>query len=247
MQFLYAIENGSMVTGEMIKASGLSHAFDEDIDITQGSIESGGPNNGKCVIFSAGQANKCRYKPAAQSWQKSNNGKFWLGVYNDDRPRPEELAVSVQLAGHWVKLEDGNKWLVPVARQIVGGSALPKSLVLGANGEVVEKQLPKYAGFWSRVEKLWNDFLVTNKMEKDGKIQLTMAQRMQLAAEALGFNYRIGIDEINMLSMLTTQNMSKIEAAIIDIETAVLIMKELNKKKDAQIKDGSTTSSGSGG
>lgn len=245
--FIYAIPNVNTVGAELLANVGLSQLFDRAKE-TQRHITRG-PGGGQCTLVCIGDNGKSLfYKPAEQTWQKSHNGKYWVGFYNDDPPTEQCLRRKMQLAGHYVELTDGGKWLVPVARILSGGSRLPQSLILGSNGQVTTEALPQYAEFSSKVEKLWEDFQIENGW-KEGKLQLSIAERMQLAIEALGWNYHVRTEEVNLLKLITSQNLSgEILAAIIDLPTLIEISKELqqHKKKDesADINDGCNSNDG---
>lgn len=246
--FLYAIPKVSTIGAKQLAKVGLAPVFDK---VKESQRPAGrGPGGGQCTLVCIGGNGKSLfYKPAEQTWQKSHNGKYWVGFYNDDPPTEQGLRRKTQLAGHYVELTDGGKWLVPVARILSGGSRLPQSLILGSNGEVITEPLPQYAGFSSKVEKAWEDFQVENGW-KEGELQLSIAERMKLAIEALGWNYHVQTEEVNLLKLITTQNLNgEILAAIIDLPTLVEISKEFkeHKKKDesADIDDGTSSKDGS--
>jgi len=100
------------------------------------------------------------------------------------------------------------------------------SLILGKNGEVFIEELPQYAGFGAKAEKLWADFLNENSEKKKEEPELSVPERMAFAIEALAWNYHIGTEEVNLLKLITTQNLSEIMAAIIDVPTLVKVAKE---------------------
>lgn len=246
MQFIYAVPKTNMIAEAKLKAFGLPDFIDSKATQTHTFAGPGG-GDATLLIREGGKASQLYYKPDEQEWKLSLNGKFYVGYYNASPPSEPELRREVQMAGHEVELGDGAFWLVPVARVIVGGSRLPQSLMLGSKGEVIAEALPQYAAFSAKVEKVWQDFEGELGL-KDGDEQLTMTERMQIAIESLGLNYAIGADEVNALGLLTTQNLSKVLAAVIDVPTVMKLMKkmELAKKKDspAETADGSSINSG---
>lgn len=222
--FIYAIENVKTVTARQLEDAGLAGIFGK-VEISQ-RYSTAGPG-GECVLFASADIDvkllhfsirSPKDKPDEQTWKKGINGKYHIGFYNGSPPTERILQRKKQLAGHEVELADGNKWLVPVARIITGKSALPQSLILGKNGEVFTEALPKYTQFSSKVEKLWEDFSSEIEGEKK-QPKLTFKEQLQLAVEALAFNYRVGMDEVNILKLFTTQNFGEVLAAIIDIPT----------------------------
>jgi len=220
---IYAIQNVKTVTAQCIDSAGLAGLFETQI---AQRYSTAGPGGKECVLFAAADIDvKLLYfKPNEQSWKESINGKYWLGFYKDSPPTEKTLRRKKQLAGHEVELADGNKWLVPVARIITGGSKLPQTLIFGKDGEVVAEAIPKYAQFSAKVEKLWEDF----RSEFDGEKKqpkLTSKEQIEVAVEALGFNYRVGMEEVNLLKLFTTENFSEVLTAIIDIPTLMEVSK----------------------
>ncbi|MGR3218599.1 MAG: hypothetical protein ACUZ8H_02115 [Candidatus Anammoxibacter sp.] len=190
------------------------------------------------------------YFPDTQEWKKSVNGKFWVGVYKDQKPTPSDLIKKEAIRGHYVKLQDGNEWLIPLARVFPEGSPLPHALVLGENGEIIQEALPEYAKFSKIGERIYREFKIQCKLEEaaEGYTYLTQVEEWDAVTEALGINYYIDGEEISLLKLLTTANIAKIFQAIIDVPTMTAIAKaqvEAGKKKvDADTPDGQTLECG---
>ncbi len=247
--FIYAIEKARTVSKKVLEDVGLATVLG-DIETAQRHTAAG-PGGGECVLLMGPGADTklLYYRPEQQTWQKSLNGRYWVGFYNEDPPSEAVLQRNRQLAGHKVKLVDGSEWLVPVARILSGGSALPRALILGTNGEVVTEVLPQYCEFSSRVEKLWQDFQIEQGWQQ-GRPAMDLKQRWHLAAEALSWNYHVGIVEVNLLKLISSQTLGDILGAVIDLPTLETVAKEIDahKKKDnpAGINDGLTTGDGAG-
>ena len=171
---------------------------------------------GQCTVLSSGDGKLTRYAPADQVWTPSINGDYWVGYYQDDRPIAKELERSEMLDGHFVTLDDGGKWLIPVVRCIDGGCGLPASVSLHKDGQVLTKPLSKYSGLCAAAGALFDDFMA--ELKKTGEPpKLDTAGRIKLAIDCLAWNYHVSADEINALEILTTQNLSKIFLAILDM------------------------------
>ncbi len=227
--FIYAISNAGMVTAKKLEEVGLANIF-EGVNYSQRQTAQG-PGGGDCTLICIGDdAKRLYFKPEEQSWQQSLNEKYWAGFYEKDKPSEEILRREKQLAGHEIELGNGSKWLIPVARIITGGSALPQSLILGKNNEVRTEALPQYAQFSAKAEKLWEDFLNENS-EKKKEVKLTIPERMTFASEALAWNYHIGTEEVNLLKLITTQNLHEVLEVIIDIPTLIKVAKEMEAQK----------------
>ncbi len=248
MDFIYAISNIKTVSSSQLEETGLSGLFDKG-QISQ-RYSTAGPA-GECVLFASADidAKLLHYKPNEQTWKKSVDGKFHIGLYKGQPPTEKTLRRKKQLVGYEVELAGGEKWLIPLARILAGGSIFPQSLMLGKNGELITEAMPKYALFSAKVEKLWDDFQCENKC-REGELKLSMTERMELAIEALAWNYKVGADEVNLLKLITTENLSEILAAVIDVPTILEVSKQMvDAKKNAEdvsTKDGSSSGSGTG-
>jgi len=228
--FIYAIPGTGLASESKIKKAGLEGLFGPESP-SQRPITTG-PGGKSCILVSTIKPKQLLFKPGEQNWAESLSGKYQVGFYVNEPPGPGDLARPTQLAGHEVELGDGNKWLVPVCRIIPGGSTLPKTLLLGKDGEVMTEDLPKYAEFSAMVERLWADFLgETGKDEKDYQSEMPVTERMQLAIKALGWNYRVTADEVNALKLITTQHLYQVLNAIIDLPTLVEVIKK-NSRPD---------------
>ncbi len=211
-QFIYAIRPDQMAGIDTILVEPLQQRIRKPFNTRSATT---GPA-GACVLVTAGDAGDCLYKPDLQTWTKAVTGDFWIGTWNDRKPIEQTLRTASQLAGHRVVLADGVEWLVPVVRLIEGGSSLPASLVLGENGEVFTTELPAYSELSAKANQLFADLCVEMGWN-EGEQVLAAADRMKLAADAMAWNYHIGIDELNVLALLTTKNLSDVMAAILDI------------------------------
>jgi len=243
-QFTYFLPGAKNPT-EAVRDAGLELILPSGETITQRECYRG-PGGGKGLLLRYGDGLP-NYDAGAEHWQQSHNGKYWLGFDPEKPPREKDLRRQVQLDGHLVKLHDEADWLVPLARFLGGGSSLPASLIMGKNGELITEALPRYAGFSGRAEKLWHDFMIENN-EAEGELEFDAAGRFNLAVEALVWNYRVGIEEVNALRLLGTDNLGQVMAAVIDVPTLQQKAEEMaaSKKKEdpAATADGSSSASG---
>lgn len=181
----------------------------------------GGPNGGSGIIVSASEASMCTYQKDGQTWEQSaGEGGAWIGYWNDSPPKEADLRRKQQLAGHPVELREGEMWCIPVARMITGGSALPQSFVLGRNFEIVDaKILPRYAAMWARTQQVWE------MMSRQTDIDVTPC--LELAIEAIGLNYHVGVAEVNLLGLVTSANFfNGICGAVLDLPGLEAIKKK---------------------
>jgi hypothetical protein len=239
--FLYFLKGVNIVNSSVIDKFGLSYAISPLDEFTQ--RQAAGPDGDGMLLCLGNNAERLFFKPDEQVWAKCGN--YYVGHYKNELPVESALRRKRQLAGHYVELADGERWLIPIARIISGGSALPQSLILGDNGEILTGEMPQYAGFSAKAQKLWQDFRIENKWD-EGTPQLTAKDRMELAIDALAWNYRIGRIEVNMLHLLTTQNLAELMAVIIDVPTLMEMAQRLesDKKKDVPVSAGSNIKGG---
>ena len=223
-KFIYAVP-GPTLSGEILGGTGLDKILDGLSPLTQ-QYHDGPEGSGPGYYVSTSGT----VKRFVGNWIKSFSGEYFIGYDPNDLPTEKELARQRQMQGHRVKLTDGGEWLIPVARKITGGSALPQRLILGANGEVVEQELIEYAAYANAAEKLWNDGQKYAGLQT-GEYELDNTARLRLAYDALGWNYRVGIEEINMLGLVHTENLALIFEAILDQPTLKAIIAELTDKK----------------
>ena len=216
-----------------------------------------GPDDGAgCMIArspaSRGTVPELAYRPEDQEWRECGGGKWWLGWYRQSPPRPMDLERSrSELMGYRVKLGDGDSWLVPVARSFPEGCPLPKSLVLGSDGEsVTEQLLGEYVEFSKRAERLWGWFCADNGLAElapgDHGERPDYAWRLGTVAMALGLVYHVSRWEVGMTGLVTSDNIREVERAIFDWPEAEALVAAA-KKKGLVAADGGTGISGAEG
>ena len=185
-----------------------------------------GPDDGNgCTVTAMPEhrTSECRgpsYKPDEQTWQEGADGKYWVGYWNNAKPGPEDLARKEQIGGHKAELEDGHEWLVPVARDMYGGTRLPERINWGPDGEPVAQILPRYQGFSHRAGEMHDHCCQNDTYGGFAKDVLP------LAVEALGLNYYAGKHELGLLGTITTTNAYKVIDAMLDIPSINKMMEE---------------------
>jgi hypothetical protein len=240
-KFLYFIPHLKGVNDEEIKKAGiLENSTGLTFEYRQ---VNNGPDGNGGVVFGFNGASSISSKhigffPDKQEWSKCNDGKFWLGVMKDDLPTPEGLRRIEQIHGHNVKLEDGKEWTVPLARVFPAGTCLPEALILSESGEVIREIIPRYAKFGAKVDRVWKEFqrqLDPDEHTKESNEPLSDQEEFDVAVEALAINYLVSKWEVAKLRLLTTENLTRILYAVIDIPTIREVVASYNesaKKKD---------------
>lgn len=179
-----------------------------------------GPDDGQGTVFSK-QDGKIGYFPDdGQEW--IDCGGYWLGKSGETKP--EDLLNKEVIDGHYVTLEDGNKWLIPVARVFPVGTRLPEALILGPEGELVTEVLPRFAQFAKRANTLWEIFAA---QIAEGEEKFTIRNGWDIAVEALSINYQLDGHSVSLLRLLTTANIKEVLTSVVDYPT---IMEEMKKK-----------------
>lgn len=164
---------------------------------------------------------------AKQTWFKCRGGEYWIGFWNDRKPGPEQLARPAGYGGYDVLLGDGNKWRIPVARLISGGTTFASKMTLDDAGKwIVGGVENRFADLCARAGVL----LETLDEKEDGQ-EVSDAEAMQLAIDALAANYYIGKWEAAALELLTDFNAEAMTAdsilgALIDLPTIMSLVKK---------------------
>ena len=230
MQFIYAVEDVSVVNAARLAECGLDKIIRDPSRVMQAPSDTPGKRGS---IFSSGQEVKhLRFDKDKQRWAKSisdKGGGYWVGYWTDGRPTAAELAKDDQIDGHRITLSDGSEWLMPCARVFPEGTRMPRSLVLGADGRVYAEVLEKYQAFCKQAEVLWDD-LYRLVGWAEGDQVLDAGAKFTMVADALGFNYYVGVDEINALQILTTENIERVLWAIVDGTALVEHVEDCKKK-----------------
>jgi len=251
--FLYFAAGRPRVDQAWLESHGPAHAFEPDDLGRLSQAEVGqGPGDQRGVLFTrtAGEPQPMGYAPGVQKWAKAVGGDWWLGCETDAPPTPADLLRAEAIDGHLVRLGDGQKWLVPVARMVAGGSTLPQAIVLGPKGEKIGRALPRYVALGRHGERVAVDLRIKMGVDAapDGYEPVSVSEGWDIAVEALGINYRLGPDEVSLLELITTQNMVPILEALVDMPTLRAVTAErlaaAAKKKASDIPDGSNTASG---
>jgi len=236
--FLYFIPGIAGVTRADIERVGLGAIFPDRLPAWCGCEH--GPGGLAGVVCVAprieelgGAAPKHGYFPAKQTWVPSPSKTWWIGYETAARPRPQDLHRPEMIAGYNVRLEDGNEWLVPVARSIPRGSILPRRMSLGPNGEIVWEALPRFAAFSALAEEAWLDYRRVNGwLEPDeAALEMTHDRARDVAVAALAMNYRVGLVELAVLQVLSTANMIEVLDAMIDVPAFVAAARRAAEQK----------------
>lgn len=130
-------------------------------------------------------------------------GRFWLGKDAGGTVTPGALMRHNHMGGLSVKLDDGQEWMVPVARR------LPKKYQMDeVTGEPRMQVALPYQEFYKQAEDLYT-FLLQARIDED----FTIPGGWTFAERALAMNYRINSDVIDWLGLLGDESMLRLIGA----------------------------------
>lgn len=206
MRFLYFLpgHQGPRVDGAVLDRYGLRDLFRGTT--ARGCQAAAGPEGPGCLV-NDDRDPPAAYRPTEQIWAKRLSGGAWTGICKASPPLPEELLRGDWMEGHEVTLRDRHQWVVPVAKRMPEGTGLPEVLLYTAEG-IRHRVAPEFLDLWEHACRLW---------DADG--QLPVEDLMDLAAKALAVNYRLGRDELNLLTLVTSANLHLVTDALIDAPT----------------------------
>ena len=214
--FLYYVPTDAAPTRADLRMVGFEHA---DCAALPGCECNKGPDDRHGWVFNLGSP-PCEgggepavwFKNDDQTWAECAEGKWWLGWDNEHPPTSLDLRHKTIGESRSVVLADGRAWMIPVIRERIGTTTLPVTLGLDRQGTVIQRAvLPGFARLWELTQRLWQG-VMTFDWDK-----FTEEDLYELACGALALNYRIGKWEAGALGLLTTENLSYICAAIVDI------------------------------
>lgn len=214
---------------------GLAYAFDRDRQPVSNRCMTGPRPDGSGGIVLCCDTSRLGYYPDRQMWRPMHGDpEVWVGIENDHRPTPLDVARSKQADGEWLTMRDDSRWLIPRARQYDANEAgifyresLPANLDINNQGEWIRGDVfAEYLRLW----ELANDVA-------DGANSLD-----ELATAALNANYRIGQTELALLGLLDTDwsVLFSVLRIVLDRERS----EDLQKKTAESIAATSTLSAG---
>lgn len=145
-------------------------------------------------------------------------GAFYFGRDKGELVKPADLARRRQLPSLPVTLDDGQRWLVPVATR------LPHRHGLDDKGEPVRRVVSRYQAWYQKAEEFFNVFL---NRKADELFHLEGG--FLFAIECLQMNYRVNADVIDWLELFTDDNLIWTIAATFELDKLAAI--EAQKKK----------------
>lgn len=219
-QLLYFVEKLEACSGQDLERLGLRYAFEGDGCATRRCSDGPGGQPGLVLGMRSEQLG---YWRDAQTWQQLREGPpvVWVGWSTAAPPSPADFLRPTAIPGHEVQLADGQRWRVPIAFRLEGGTvqrALPSRMRLDPQGRwVSDDVLPRFKRLWE-IACRWFDM----NDPADSQQGLTVAEAADLCAEVLGVNYRLSRAEVGALGLLDDRDsIQQILNAVIDWPTYI--------------------------
>ena len=251
--FIYCLPPAGGTAADRVAACGLSYAIRESISARECSEGPGGTAG--LLVADPSTSPILKYDPAGQTWARcwrpAGKPTPWIGYSNADPPKPGDLIKPSTLKGHDVELNDGNEWHVPIARSIETISGvrymvinLPRVMTIDDEGEWAEGDVvAEFAPLWEIAAKWWDHWTLAAKqaLAGDGEIDKPVEVEVvefnpahEYAVTVLGYNYKIGRDEVAALGMFRLENNVPVSAyavlnALIDMP-AMRVLESAEKK-----------------
>lgn len=229
LYFLEDFPRGS-IDAEQLAQVGLGYLYDpgEPAGIECRACATGPGGKRGLVVCVSGET--CVYDPA-QTWAVAPGltTRIWVGYDpRAGKPGPAELARTRQVEGTALRLLDGKQWIVPraVAPLPERPITLPLRYELDGEGQWTGRPLERYRKLCEEAYRYWQSILAEATAAAGGKGQgtdgaqppLTVAEALELAAEALAVNYRVSRAEVSLLGLLGDDQLRAVLAALVDLE-----------------------------
>jgi len=230
MSFLYFVEGRGGMAADDLGKVGLGYLAPANTPARSASNGPGGKSGVTFAVVPHGSdvPQNIGFYPNKQTWTQIPGTETWLGYVTDAPPGPKDLLRDDAMGGHTVRLEDGNEWHIPVACYFDRSTPFPRKVKWTADGWEVGGVAAKYEQLYGLASEFWDKIF-----EGKGK-DVTINTEINVAALALGLNYRIGPPEIAALELLTTFNTEEIVKKILDMDLFLDFVKKNQEQPDEQ-------------
>lgn len=255
--FLYYIPGYERptISFKEIETFGLGYAFPKAGLEVNNPVLRDGPDGGAGMIVADRTRvhfGRAKMDRSQQEWLRSEYGRFWVGVWSDERPGPEDLLRLNALDGQRIELLDGNEWIAPFARRwSANDDSIEWTCVLekpiksnGRLGDVI----PRYASLWSLAELAMRHS--EGGLSSEENLEFMGAKFVAKAQQCLQANYLLGPTECDLLGILSSKNANAILDALNDVDTFVSMQQKKTTALMARLSampDGLSSSSGQEG
>lgn len=186
---------------EQLAAAGLAHlatGFDP--------LQCDGPDgqSGVCLAWRTPQQTRMGYRPDEQTWLPAvPDGdlpakRYYVGLWNDSPPTPKDLQRPYAAPGRWLRLGDGNQWLIPESAE------LPADRILADDGSWKFEVQREFHDFHLECQR-WADVVA----EADKETTIPWEELDAFNRRALQINYRIVPELVSHLRLFNSANMAQ--------------------------------------
>ena len=170
---------------------------------------------------------KVGYFADQQAWRQIPQSECWVGMYTDDRPKPQDLLVDQPLSGHPVKLADDQSYMIPTALMYVDEHktfvrSLPTKTDLDAEGNwTLGNVCGAYADLEDLALEFWQAFAggLNDDEPETGEAkpnQFDFQGLSDAALKVLATNYVVGKAEVALAGLFGGSSQQDIMLALID-------------------------------
>lgn len=174
------------------RALGVGHALERAPAFV---LDAHGPDGGRGVLFGAA-GDGLGYAPDRQTWARVGE-RCWVGMERESPPEPADLVRQRTVDGRRFVLADGREWLVPKLRSYLADVGFVVALPCRAQ---------RVDGCWVQGPVLpeWEhaDAVALRLMEMVLTPGVRQADALDLVADLLQINYRVGREELGLLGAL---------------------------------------------
>ena len=241
--FVYYIPEKTRSIGiEDVIQAGLGHAFGPRDGTSVTAVEvARGPDDGPAgiVIGDPGcvEPSLIGYYPDRQEWLKVPGTEAFVGWRPEQPPGPGDLARPNTLDGHDVRLGDGNRWLIPVARGLVEQDgelryviSVPTSTSIDENGNWTSGSVVgRYKPLWDLACRWWDAVgrsLVEDDHDDSQTVRFNFDGLNDAALDVLATNYRVGKAEVAALGLFDSRCVYEVMNAVVDMPAIMAFFKK---------------------
>lgn len=232
--FSIYVPQGRGEAAAMLRKVGAEWALDRSVTAMAIDLRGTGPDGGSgaLVYFDSrvGDAAKqiTKIDLSEQEWQPAAPcgelaaGRYWVGLWRDFRPGPEDLQRQELTEGLVVELLDRRHWQIPIADYLPSKLAIDRT-----TGEQMRKHLPEFAAFIEKTNAIFRH-LISDDFQGHlaATMEVVIPQGLIYAAEALAVNYRVNIDLVDMLGVVGDFEAVKIAAVATGLEMRTATARE---------------------
>lgn len=174
---------------------------------SRASVGPGG-RNGRLVTFGPDASRFCAFNEEQQTW--SQEGDYWVGFWNDNRPGPGDLERDSGIPGQTCEL-GGQSWRIPIVHALSPAgdgfyTTLPRILKTDDQGNPFLDPERRYDELRRSVQWLFERIIVESLAVSEEAHRedwpLDDLETLQLNARLLGVNYYLSVAEISALELL---------------------------------------------